>query len=255
MPRFFVNNQQIENNTVKIVGNDAFHISRALRMAAGEHITVCDQNGIEYDCELVTFAEDFVEGKIVESAESANEPSFVAHIYQGLPKGDKLDLIIQKSIECGASSLTTFESEFCVVKSKPDSEEKKLERRRRIALEAAKQCGRGAIPEVYSTISFGKMLSEAKNADIALLCYEGEGTLPIGHFLTDGALEKIATEKNRKPIISIIVGSEGGFSKKEVELAKEQGINLCGLGKRILRTETASVFALCCLVYESELSK
>ena len=255
MPRFFVKDSQIENGIVKIVGNDAFHISRALRMAAGEHITVCDQVGREYDCELVTFAEDFVEGRVVLEKESESEPAFVAHIYQGLPKGDKLDLIIQKSIECGASAITTFESEFCIARAKPEAELKKLERRQRIALEAAKQCGRGIIPEIYPTVSFREMLEKAKGSDLVLFCYEDQGTKPIGQYLTGDVLGEIARREGRRPTVSIIVGSEGGFSQKEAQAAAELGFKLCGLGKRILRTETAAMFALCCLVYESELAK
>ena len=254
MPRFFIKNKQIENDIVTIVGNDAFHISRALRMAAGEHITACDEDGTEYDCELITFADGYVEGRITERCESKTEPCFFAHIYQGLPKGDKLDLIIQKTVECGASALTTFESDFCIAKSKADAEPKKLERRQRIALEAAKQCGRGIIPNIYPTIGFEKMIREASGYDLVLLCYEGEGTEPIGKYLSNGALQKIAEREGRKPRVAIIVGSEGGFSDKEANMARECGFNLCGLGKRILRTETAAMFALCCAVYETELS-
>ena len=253
MPRFFIKNEQIENDVVRIVGNDAFHISRALRMAAGERITACDEEGTEYDCELITFADGYVEGRIRERCGSKTEPCFFAHIYQGLPKGDKLDLIIQKTVECGASALTTFESDFCIVKSKADAEPKKLERRQRIALEAAKQCGRGMIPEIYPTVSFERMLDEASKADIVLFCYEGEGTLPIGKHIGGGVLREIAEREGRKPRVAIIVGSEGGFSEKEASAALARGFKMCGLGKRILRTETASMFALCCLVYENEL--
>ena len=254
MPRFFVKNEQIENDIVRIVGNDAFHISRALRMAVGERITACDENGTEYECELITFADGFVEGRITERCESKTEPCFFAHVYQGLPKGDKLDLIIQKTVECGASALTTFESDFCIAKSKPDAEQKKLERRQRIALEAAKQCGRGMIPEIRRTVGFKEMLDEAGSADLVLFCYEGENTKPIGAYLSADELRRISEREHRKPKIAIVVGSEGGFSEKEAAEAETRGFKMCGLGKRILRTETAAMFALCCLVYETELS-
>ena len=222
-------------------------------MAAGEHITACDEDGTEYDCELVTFADGYVEGRITERRGSKTEPCFFAHIFQGLPKGDKLDFIIQKTVECGAGALTTFESDFCIAKSKADAEPKKLERRQRIALEAAKQCGRGSIPNIYPTVSYEKMLDEASTFDLVLFCYEGEGTLPIGKYLSDGAIREIADKTGRRPRIAIIVGSEGGFSEKEAARAVERGFKPSGLGKRILRTETAAMFALCCLVYETEL--
>lgn len=254
MPRFFVKNKQIEDDSVRIVGDDAFHISRSLRMAAGEHITACDEDGTEYDCVLRVFAEDHVIGDIVDKRASSTEPCFLAHVFQGLPKGDKLDTIIQKTVECGACALTTFESDFCIAKAKVDSEEKKLERRRRIALEAAKQCGRGTVPEINATVSFKRMLEEAKRSDVVLFCYEGEGTLPIGKHLECDRLKKIAVETGRIPSIAIVVGPEGGFSQKEADAAKEAGFGMCGLGKRILRTETAAMFALCCIVYSEELT-
>ena len=250
MPRFFVNAKQVDGDKIYIVGDDAFHISRALRMAAGEHITVCDDSAVEYDCVLEDFLPDKVGARIETSKLSETEPPFKAHIYQGLPKGDKLETVIQKSVECGACSVTTFESEFCIAKSKPDAEKNKLERRNRIAAEAAKQSGRGILPEVHQTVSFDKMLEEAKDADVRLFCYEAEGTLPIGKQLRNALA---ALKEGERPSVAIVVGPEGGFSKTEAEKARAAGFLMCGLGKRILRTETAATFALSCLVYETEL--
>ena len=167
MPRFFVNAEQInaEQNTVVLTGADAHHVARSLRMAAGEHITVCDAGAKEYDCVLETFHDETeVIARIVGMKEVTTEPPFLAHLYQGLPKGDKLDNIIQKAVECGAASITPFESTHCVVRIKPDAEEKKTDRRRRIALEAAKQCGRGTIPTVAPSVSFAEALKRASRA-------------------------------------------------------------------------------------------
>jgi len=116
MPRFFIKADQINENKLYIFGDDAFHISRSLRMAVGENVTVCDEFGIEHECKLEEFLPDKVGAKIISSRPSESEPPFVAHIYQGLPKGDKLDTVIQKAVECGARSITTNESEFCIVK-------------------------------------------------------------------------------------------------------------------------------------------
>ena len=254
MPRFFVNAEQIDGDKIYIVGDDAFHISRALRMAAGERVTVCDKRGTEYDCVLEDFLPDKVGARIESSKLSETEPPFKAHIYQGLPKGDKLETVIQKSVECGACSVTTFESEFCIAKAKPDGEKNKLERRNRIAVEAAKQSGRAILPEVRATVSFDRMVEMAQSADICLFCYEAEGTRPIGHYIGGGEIKRIAEEKGRAPEIAIVIGPEGGFSVKEAEKAAKAGFSMCGLGKRILRTETAATFALSCLVYETELS-
>ena len=250
MPRFFVCADQIENGLIKIVGDDAFHISRSLRMAAGEHITVCDEDGMEYDCALESFLPDSVLARIESKMRSDTEPPFKAHVYQGLPKGDKLETVIQKAVECGVCSVTPFESDFCVAKAKPEAEEKRTERRCRIAAEAAKQCGRSVLPRVNPTLTYQKMIEEAGKADVVIFCYEGKETLPISHAISDA--KRILEEKGSVDV-SIVVGSEGGFSDKEAEIAREAGFSLCGLGKRILRTETAATFALGCLVYELEL--
>lgn len=249
MPRFFVDRDQIADGTVTLTGDDAHHISRALRMAAGEHITVCDTGRTEYECELTDFLPDRVLASILSSAPSRTEPPFSAHVFQALPKGEKLDAVIQKSVECGASELTTFESRFCVARSKGDSEDKKLARRQRIALEAAKQSGRGRVPEIHATCSFPQALCQAAGADLPLFCYEGADTLPLGAVLRErkSALSEV-------PSVSLMVGSEGGFSEAEAAEAIGAGMIPVSLGARILRTETAAAFALACLVYEFELS-
>lgn len=248
MPRFFVRQNQISDGIVSIVGDDAHHISRSLRMAAGEYITVSDMQKNEYECVLKSFSEGLVTAEIVSQRKSDTEPCFTAHLYQALPKGEKLDYIIQKAVECGVSEITTFESERCIAKEK-DPDGKKLARRQRISLEAAKQSGRGIVPRINPTVTYDKMLDEAMGADIVLFCYEGDGTLPLGQVIKD----KLADKPHDDISISIVIGSEGGFSLREADRARERGMSLIGLGKRILRTETASGFVLGCLVYEFEL--
>lgn len=246
MPRFFVDNDRVADGSVSIVGEDAHHIARSLRMAVGEKITVCDRTGREYICAISSFDEEReVVAKILSSVESANEPSLYIRLFQALPKGDKLDTVIQKAVECGASEIIPFQSERCVVRIKDGAEERKNERRRRIAAEAAKQCGRSRLPEVRSAVSFAEAIALAAESDLCLFCYEGEGTEPLGRIL-----------RSREPLsgsVSIVIGSEGGFSEAEAALAKEKGAVMTGLGRRILRTETASGFVLACLVMQSEL--
>ena len=251
MPRFFIRAEQIENGVVRLMGDDAHHISRSLRMAAGERITVCDMQKNEYDCELIEFLPDCVRAKILHTTPSETEPPYRAHVFQALPKGDKLDSVIQKAVECGMTELTTFESERCVVRLKGESEGKKLERRQRIALEAAKQSGRGIVPVIHPSCSFSQMLTEAARADIALFCYEGDGTRPLPEVLRASAVRETS---DRELTVSLVIGSEGGFSLAEAEAARSAGLIPVGLGNRILRTETAAAFALACLVYEFELS-
>ena len=246
MPRFFVDKNFISDGRVTISGADAVHISRSLRMAKGEHITVCDGDSHEYDCELTDFGEDVV-ARIVESKEADTEPPFKVVLWQALPKGDKLDSIIQKAVECGAYEIRLFESEHCIAKTDAKTEQKKSERRNRIALEAAKQSGRGRIPKVENCVSFSDMIKEAACADIPLFCYEADGTEPLGTIL----------DRFDKPIgksISVVIGPEGGFSHSEAEKAREAGMIMTGLGKRILRTETVSGFILGALVCSFELS-
>lgn len=248
MPKFFVNKNQIDGNVIKIVADDAHHISRSLRMAVGEKITLTDNAAMEYNCTLEHFGEGYVLAKIDESHYSQAEPLVRVHLYQALPKGEKLDFIIQKSVECGAYDITPFESEHCIVKVKGDSEDRKTDRRNKIALEAAKQCGRGIIPKVHPTVSFKAMMESSFSSDAVLFCYEGEGTLPMGV-----ALKELKASADIKDI-AIIIGSEGGFSPAEAKLMEESGALMIGLGKRILRAETAAIMALSCLVYEFELN-
>lgn len=246
MPRFFVEKDRVFDGRVSVIGEDAHHIARSLRMAVGEQITVCDTEGREYLCEITSFDGDAeVIARILSVSESENEPPIYIRLFQALPKGDKLDTIIQKAVECGASEIIPFQSERCVVRIKDAAEDRKTERRRRIAIEAAKQCRRSRLPEVSAAVSFKEAIELATESELCLFCYEGEGTLPLG---------KILREREALPrSVSIVVGSEGGFSEAEARAAAEKGAAMTGLGKRILRTETASGFVLACLVMESEL--
>lgn len=248
MPRFFVSEEQFENDTVVLVGEDAHHIARSLRMAAGECITVCDQNAIEYECELISFEQDKrVTAKVLSSAPSKTEPPYKAVLFQALPKGEKFDSIIQKAVECGVYEIVPFQSSRCIAKAKADGEADKTKRRCRIAAEAAKQSGRGRMPLVKPTISYKEMLRQASACDLCLYCYEGKGTETLASIL------QRAAELPACPTIGIVVGSEGGFSPEEAAEAADAGLCMTGLGKRILRTETAAPFVLGCLVYRFEM--
>ena len=248
MPRFFIRQNQIDDNKITLVGDDAHHIARSLRMAVGESITVCDMQGNEYDCKISGFdGEAQVFAEIISTAKSDTEPPCKITLFQALSKGDKLDSVIQKAVECGVYRIVPFESERCVVRVKEDAEDRKTERRCRIAAEAAKQCGRSIIPSVERTVDFDTALSMASEAELGLFCYEGDGTRPLGKLLADAAREKMPES------ISVVIGSEGGFSLKEARAAAEARMELVGLGKRILRTETAPVFVLACISCATEL--
>ena len=252
MPRFFVLNNQISDGIVTVLGDDAHHLSRSLRMAVGETVTVCDEHAREYLCELTDFLPDRVLARVLSEGHSLAEPPFHAHVFQALPKGDKLDSIIQKAIECGASEITTFESARCVVRMKDANEAKKLDRRVRIAVEAAKQSGRGRLPTIHSTVRFSEAIERAAECELSLFCYEGEETIPLGRVLAEWRQAHPDAVAPRS--VSIVIGSEGGFSETEVAAAKGCGMTPIGLGPRILRTETAASFVLASLVTLFELS-
>lgn len=248
MPRFFIRAEQvaiIENERIiTILGDDARHISRSLRMAVGEHITVCDMQRKVYECTLTKITDEAVLARVDSEAQSDTEPKIYIKLYQAIPKGDKLETVIQKSIECGACEIIPFSSERCIAKIDKKDAPKKAQRHNKIAESAAKQSGRGIVPVVREAMSFGEALSDAIKADLVILCYEGDGTL---------SLKQILKENTDAKSISVIIGAEGGFSLKEVERAKEAGAKIAGLGKRILRCETAPTFALSCIAYETEL--
>ena len=249
MPRFFVKREQIAEDAIVLYGEDAHHVARSLRMAVGDTITVCDPKGNEYDCRIAAFDEDRAVTLTVRSVKTAeNELPCRVRILQALPKGDKLDTVIQKAVECGACEIVPFESERCVARMKADAEARKTERRQRIAEEAAKQCGRSLLPTVRPTVDFAEMLALAAEDDLRLFCYEGDGVVPLGEALRE-AREGLLGGGT----VSVVIGSEGGFSPREVAAARDAGLIPVGLGKRILRTETASGFVLSCLVYVTEL--
>ncbi len=244
MPRFFVSSENIDQNSVCITGDDAWHIARSLRMAVGEGITVCDKSGMVHECTLERISDTLVTARIDKSMPSESESPVRVILFQALPKGDKMDYIVQKSVEEGVFAIVPFFSERCV--SRPDAKalEKKCVRWQRIALEAAKQCGRGIIPEIRTPLDFSQMLSAANEATLGCFCYEGKGTESLKHILNSA--ENVSE-------ISLIVGSEGGFSEKEAEAANASGLRMAALGKRILRAESASGFALACISYQFEL--
>lgn len=209
---------------------DAKHFCVVMRAKPGEEAVLCDGAGTDYLCRAVRCAPDLCELEILSSEKSVSEPSVAVTLYVGYPKADKLEWIIQKGVELGAVRIVPFFSRYCVVT--PKKEEQKNERYQRIALEAAKQAGRGIIPKVEMPLSFAQMLQEAAQHDEALFLYE-KGGQPLHSRL-----------QNTPKRVAIITGSEGGFSEEEANAAHRAGCVPIGLGARILRCETAPVAAL-----------
>ena len=244
MPRFFAEKGNVleEKGLILIEGDDARHIARSLRMASGESVTVCDGEGTDYSCVLGRIRDELVEARIVSSSASVAEPPYGITICQALVKGDKMDTVIQKSVECGASRILPFESSRCIMKLK-DSAESRLARWNRISSEAAKQCGRGRLPEVCAPVRFGDLAGCVSGCDLKLFCYEDEYGTTLGSVLRGSPLPKS---------VCVAVGPEGGFSPEEAKAASDAGFVSVSLGARILRTESAAPFVLAalCTFYE-----
>ena len=244
MARFFVDKGKIAENQIIIDGADAHHIARSLRMAEGDEAVVCDGEGAEYLTKLTRIRDDECQCEIIERLDSRTEPQVSITLCMAYPKGDKLEVVIQKAVELGVSRIIPFESSRCIKRPKAEKAEKQTARLERIAEEAAKQCGRARIPTVTQPMSFGHMLEEATKSTIALFCYENEDGLTVKDMLIG---------KDRPESIAIIVGSEGGFSPEEAAEAMAKGCKSVSLGNRILRCETAPSFVLSAISYEYEL--
>ncbi len=244
MPRFFVPDEAIADNKVTISGGDAFHVARSLRMAVGDVITVCDMQMNEYVCRLTKIRDDACECEVLERGTGRVEPPAEITLYAAYPKGDKLELVVQKAVELGAASIVPFESARCIKRPRADKEQKQTERLNRIVEEAAKQCGRARLPRVSSPLSFAAAIERAARAELPLFCYEGKDAL---------SLKRALEEKPKAKTISVVVGSEGGFAPEENEMARGAGLVSVNLGPRILRCETAPLYALSAISYFFEL--
>ena len=237
MPRFFIN--QVPEELVWITGEDARHIARSLRMKPGEKVILCDSLGTDYNGEIVSVAPQEVQIKVLSFCRTVAEPSAFVTLYQGLPKSDKMDSIVQKSVECGVGRIVPVQTARCV--SRPDAKSiaKKQERWQKIAEEAAKQSGRGVIPEVAAMVDFKAAVKQAAQQGGILLFYEGGG---------EGIAHLVGPETKT---ISVFIGPEGGFEASEVAFAQQFSAKTATLGPRILRTETAPIAALAAIMLAS----
>ncbi len=244
MYHFFVTPGQIEGDICRITGQDVNHIRNVLRMEPGEKITVRDGISRCYLCELDTVGAQEVLARILETDEDSSELPGRICLFQGLPKGDKMELIIQKAAELGAHEIVPVATRRSVVKLDAKKAEAKGKRWNAIAESAAKQCGRGVIPEVKPVMTFREALAYAEGFDCRLIPYE----------LAENMAEtkRIIGELRPGMGIGIFIGPEGGFDTDEVAAARESGAHAITLGRRILRTETAGLAVLSVLMYHLE---
>ena len=237
MTRFFASQEEISGERILLTGENAQH-AKVLRMKPGETVLVCDGEGQECLCQI--FSTDPWELRVTERRASQSEAAVRVSVYMAFPKADKLEHVIQKATELGAYEIVAFPSSRCV--SRPDEKSlvKKLERWQKIAASAAEQSGRGRIPQVITLKSFSEALSRACQAEKALMFYEHEEALTLKTALT-------GTYRT----VSLLTGPEGGLEEGEVSQARAAGMQVCTLGKRILRCETAPLCALSAVMYDS----
>ena len=248
MYRFFIEPENIIDDGVTISGDDAHHIIRSLRLKTSDKIIVCDSQGTDYIVELMTFSSSEIFGKIIQREKSKGEPAINVTLLQGIPKSDKMDLIVQKSTELGVAQIIPIETKRTVVKLNQEKSKRRLTRWQRIASEAAKQSDRGKIPTLGPVLSWLDVLEYLKEEviDLILLPWEEEQEFSIKK-----VLRSYITEKEKKPEkIVYLIGPEGGFSNDEVDQLIQIGALPVTLGPRILRTETAGFVTLTALMFE-----
>jgi len=261
MQRYFVPAEQMGERTVELRGDDARHASTVMRAKPGDRFVACDGSGRDVIARIASIDKDKVSADIEEelpASASAEMPWKVA-VAQSLPKGDKLETVIQKGTEAGAAAFLPFLSRRTVVQYDERKEAKKIDRWRKIAKEAAEQSHRSVVPRIDPVGSWKSLLGRFADYDLVLLCYEEEGRAgkglreTLGQFGREaaGAAEAPDAKPSAAPSVLLVVGPEGGFAQEEAEAAIAGGAVAVGLGKRILRTETAALYALACLAYES----
>lgn len=238
MTRFFITPEQMQPNFLVLSGENAAH-AKVLRIKNGEEVIVCDGMGNECVCTVSDVSPNQLSLVVKNRQPATSEAKVQVSIYMAFSKGDKFEHVIQKATELGAYEIVAFPSSRCVSRPDEKSLSKKLERWQKIAASAAEQSGRGLIPQVLTVNSYKDALERAARADKSILFYENERATTL----------RMAIEKEAFTSISFLTGPEGGLEEREVEMAKEAGLHICTLGKRILRCETAPLCALSAVMY------
>ena len=242
MPKFFIPHEKITDKQIIIDTEDVAHITRVLRLGVGDTVTCCDSRGMDYEVQIAETEPKRIVCDILSSKKSDAEPNIKVTLFQGLPKASKMEYIIQKTTELGISEIVPVKLSRCVVKidNKKD-EAKKLDRWQKISESAAKQSGRGIVPEVKGFMTLDEVINAAKDFDLFFVPYECE---------EQKTLREVLLSKENIKTVGFIIGPEGGFDKAETEKLKNAGIPTVTLGKRILRTETAGEAVLAMMMYE-----
>lgn len=246
MQKFFVEANQIENNKIIIIGDDVKHISNVLRMKIDEEVQIGNKETLEnYIAKIFEINKENIILKVVEKLDSSTESNVNIDLYQGLPKADKMEWIIQKTTEIGINKIIPVDMQRCVVKLDEKDAKKKINRWQKVAEGAAKQSKRDKIPKIENKIKLKEVENRIKEYDIFLIAYEEEKENKLKE-----QIKNIAKKQNYN--IGVLIGPEGGLDIKEVEELKEKGAKTVTLGKRILRTETAPIVIISNILYELE---
>ncbi len=243
MYQFFIENENVSDGFVTIEGSDVNHMKNVLRMKPGERIRVSTRDGRGYFCEVTELTDIFVRADILGQDEEGTELPCKIYLFQGLPKSDKMELIIQKAVELGVYEVIPVAMKNCVMKLDEKKAKSKITRWQAIAESAAKQSKRSLIPKIHMPVTYKEAAAMAAEMDVRLVPYENER----GMAATKEAVEQIKKGQS----IAVFIGPEGGFAPEEIALVQDQ-MNLISLGKRILRTETAGLAALAILGYHLE---
>ena len=244
MHHFFVTPQQISGDKIRIEGGDVNHMKNVLRMKLHEKAEISDGESRTYLCEVEAYEEDVAVLHILEDMEADTEPASKLYLFQGLPKSDKMELIVQKAVELGVYQVIPVAMKRSVVRLDDKKAAKKADRWNSIAESAAKQAGRSRIPEVTMPLSYNEALKMAEELDVTLLPYELAGGMEV----TREVIRQIKSGQS----VGIFIGPEGGFEPEEVDAAVSMGAKVITLGRRILRTETAGLATLAVLMFELE---
>lgn len=240
MTRFFVTPEEMTDDSICLTGENAVH-AKVLRLKTGEEVMVCDGQGQECQCRVQTAENGQYMLAVVSRGDSITEAAVRVSVYMALPKADKLEHVIQKTTELGAYEIVTFPTARCVSRPDEKSLSKKLDRWQKIAASAAEQSGRGRIPQVIVLPSYAAALKRAAQCDKAIVFYENEHATTLRQALEEAPYQSI----------SILSGPEGGFEESEICQAREAGLSVCTLGRRILRCETAPLCGLSAVMYAS----
>ena len=245
MHQFFIEEEQIGKEYVTITGGDVNHIKNVLRMKPGEKIRVSSRGGQDFYCRIAEMGDDFVQADILDEEASKTELPSHIYLFQGIPKGDRMETVIEKAVELGVYEIIPVAMKYCVVKLDEKKAANKIRRWQAIAESAAKQSKRSMIPRIHPVMDYADALEYAKSCDVNLVPYENQR----GMAATREVLDAIEPGQS----ISIIIGPEGGFAPEEIEAVKGE-MKLISLGSRILRTETAGFTTLAILMYHIETS-